>query len=274
MGEDPEYGASLNYWLNEPAGSAPTLTILDENGDEVRTLEGSNRAGINRIHWDLRDEPNGPIRLLTAPMYAGHIRVGPEGRSAPGAAQISILMPPGQYTVRLTVDGEEHAQPLTVLKDPHSAGSEADIAEQIALLEAVRQDVVTAGEAVHRIEAVRVQLQTLARFNEDGEVADAVRVLEEKLVQQEMELVDLRLTGQGQDGVRFGAKLLQKLTYLPGGLAGGDFRPTDQQVEVQGLLHAELEEAMRALNALLQTDLAALNDLLRQKGMVIIAQGG
>jgi hypothetical protein len=176
--------------------------------------------------------------------------------------------------VKLSVDGQEYEQPLTVLKDPHSAGSEADIAEQVALLEAVREDVVAAGEAIRRLEAVRVQLMTLARFNEDQEVADAVRALDTKLVAQEMELVDLRLTGQGQDGVRFGAKLLQKLTYLPGGLAGGDFRPTDQQAEVQGLLHAELQEATRALNTLLQTDLAALNDLLRQKGMVIIAEGG
>jgi hypothetical protein len=274
MGEDPEYGASLNYWLSEPAGSTPTLTILDENGNEVRTLRGPNQAGVNRVHWDLRDEPNGPIRLLTSPTYAEHIRVGPEGRNAPGSSQISILMPPGQYTVKLTVDGQEHVQPLTVLKDPNSAGTEADIAEQVALLQAVREDVVAAGEAIHRIEAVRVQLMTLARFNEDEEVAVAVRALEQKLVEHEMELVDLRLTGQGQDGVRFGAKLLQKLTYLPGGLAGSDFRPTDQQVEVQGLLHAELQESMRELDAIFQADLAALNDLLRQKGMIIITDAG
>jgi hypothetical protein len=274
MGQDPEYGASLNYWLAEPAASAPYLTILDGEGNEVRTLRGPNTAGVNRIHWDLRDEPNAPIRLLTSPMYAEHISVGPDGRNAPGGAQISLLMPPGQYTVRLTVDGEEHLQPLTVVKDPNSAGTEADIAAQLALLRAVREDVVTAGEAIHRIEAVRVQLRTLARFSEDEEVNDAVRALEEQLVDLEMEMVDLRQTGQGQDGVRFGAELLQKLTYLPRGLSSADFRPTDQETEVQALLHVELQEFLRTLDALLQDDLAALNDLLRRKGMVIIADGG
>ena len=103
---------------------------------------------------------------------------------------------------------------------------------------------------------------------------DAVRALEEQLVDLEMEMVDLRQTGQGQDGVRFGAELLQKLTYLPRGLSSADFRPTEQETEVQALLHVELQEFLRTLEALLQDDLATLNDLLRRKGMVIIADGG
>ena len=39
-----------------------------------------------------------------------------------------------------------------------------------------------------------------------------------------------------QDGVRYGAKLLSKLAYLANGLAANDFKPTDQQVEVQRIL--------------------------------------
>ena len=122
IGEDPEYGASLNYWLGAEASEAPTIEILDGSGTVVRTLEGPNRAGVSRIHWDLRDEPNDAIRMLTPPMYAEHIDVGEEGRPAPGGQRISILMPPGRYAVRLTVDGATHEQPLTVLKDPHSGG--------------------------------------------------------------------------------------------------------------------------------------------------------
>ena len=52
-------------------------------GDVVRTLTGTNTAGINRVSWDLRDTPGAETRLLTSPMYASHIMVGPEGRVAP-----------------------------------------------------------------------------------------------------------------------------------------------------------------------------------------------
>jgi hypothetical protein len=85
--------------------------------------------------------------------------------------------------------------------------------------------------------------------------------------------VDLRLTGDGQDGIRFDAKLIQKLGYLAGGLAGGDFRPTDQQTEVQKILNQQVGQALGALDATLRTDLGLLNALLRQKGLAIIADG-
>ena len=225
---------------------------------------------MNRIHWDLRDEPNDEILLLTGHMYAPHIQVGPEGRPAPGASRISILRPPGEYTVRLTVDGQELTQSLTVLKDPNTAGTEADIAAQVAFLEAVREDVVTVGEAVRRVEVLRVQLQTLSRFSEDDEVNQAVAELEQKLQDLQMIMVELRLTGQGQDGVRFGAQLLQKLGYLTRNVSVVDFPPTDQDVEVQQILHDRLLEHLSAIDALLAEEVAELNALLRSKGMETI----
>ena len=265
IGENPEYGASINYWLADPAASAPTITIFDDKGARIRTLTGTNRAGVNRVHWDLVDEPNEAARLLTGYKYAPHLQVGPEGRPAPGGARISILTPPGKYTVQLTVNGRELTRQLSVLKDPNTAGTEADIAEQVAFLKTVRDDVVTAGEAVHRLEVLRVQLQNLARFSEDEEAKAAVRDLASKLEDLQMNMVDLRLTGQGQDGVRFEAKLLQKLVYLTRGVSVVDFPPTDQDREVQRLLHGQLGEHLDSLEALVAEDVANLNGLLRAK---------
>ena len=273
-GRDPEYGASINYWLGEGAASAadaPEIEIVGGAGDVVRTLRGTSALGVNRVHWDLRDEPNEPIRLLTSPIYADHIEVGEEGRPAPGSREISVLMPPGRYTVRLRVGDELHEQPLTVLKDPHSAGSEAEIDAQVAFLRELREDLVTAGEAVHRVEAIRVQLATLARFANDQALADAISALEEKLVALQMKMVDLRLTGQGQDGVRFGAKLLQKIGYLTGGISVADFPPTDQELEVKSRLQEMLREHLSELEELVDGDVAELNQTLRARGMLIVA---
>jgi photosystem II stability/assembly factor-like uncharacterized protein len=267
IGENPEYGASINYWLAAPAESAPTVSIFDDAGGLVRKLDGTNEAGVNRLFWDLEDEPNETIHLLTGVLYASHIPVDPEGRPAPGGSRISILRPPGEYTVRLNVDGQEFAQQLTVLKDPNTAGTEADIAEQVAFLEAVREDVVSAGKAVREVEILRVQLQTLARFTEDEEVSEAVAALTQKLQDLQMEMVDLRLTGEGQDAVRFGVKILGKLGYLTNGVSVVDFPPTDQDVEVRHMLHDQLLQHMEALEALVEGDVAALQRLLRAKGL-------
>ena len=85
-----------------------------------------------------------------------------------------------------------------------------------------------------------------------------------------MNLVDLRQTGAGQDGVRFGAKLISKIGYLAGGVSGGDFKPTNQQLEVQQILRDELRGHLRTLDSLMAADLAALNEQLRTRNLPMV----
>jgi photosystem II stability/assembly factor-like uncharacterized protein len=267
-GENPEYGASITYHLKTPlSGGAPKLTVLDAQGQTVRTLTGTNGAGVNRVYWDLRHEPSTEVRLRTSPLYADHIVPGPNGRVAPGTNTLSILAPPGTYTVRLDAGSTHETQPLVVRKDPTSGGTEAEILAQTQALMAVRRDLNDAADAVHRIEAVRVQLDAIQRAVDDTSVKRAASVLGRQLVDLEMHLVDLRLTGGGQDGVRFGAKLISKLGYLANGMSGSDFKPTDQHEEVRVLLNGELKTHLSALDALLGRELVAFNEMLRQRNV-------
>jgi len=272
-GENPPYGASINYYLKAPSAGRVRISVLDAQGQVVRNLTGSNLAGINRVNWDLRFEPTTEVRLLTSPMYAPHIEVGPEGRTAPGTGRLSVLAPPGTYTVRLTVDGQVQTQPLVVLKDPHSGGTEEDIATQTRMLNAIARDMNDGADGVHRIESVRVQLDGLHRVVSDTAVRRATTALQQKLVDLEMNLVDLRLTGQGQDGVRFGSKLLSKLNYLAGGVGASDFGPTSQHGEVQQLLNGQLRQLLSELDAMLARDVGALNDLLKARGIPNVIVG-
>ena len=97
-----------------------------------------------------------------------------------------------------------------------------------------------------RIEAMRVQLATMRRFVEDEELSISIADVEQKLMDLQMHAVDLRLTGQGQDGVRFASGILGRLTYLTRGLSIADFSPTDQELEVQTVLHTQLQEHISA----------------------------
>ena len=114
----------------------------------------------------------------------------------------------------------------------------------------------------------------MSRFADDDALTEAMAALRDQLVDLQMNMVDLRLTGQGQDGVRFEARLLQKLGYLTGAISVADFPPTDQELEVKVLLHEQLREHLEALDALVANEVAALNEMLRARGMVIIADGG
>ena len=268
-GENPAYGASISYYVRAARGdSGATLTIADSTGAVVRTLVGPAAAGINRVHWDLRSEPTTEVRLRTAPMYAPHVPVPAGGRVAPGTGTVSLLAPPGRYAVTLRVGGATQSQPLVVRKDPNSGGTEADIAAQTRLLASIRRDLDAAADAVHRIEAVRVQLDSVR--GGDPRARRAAASLLRRLTTLEMELVDLRLTGRGQDGVRFGSKLIAKLAYLANGIAGSDYRPTEQQAEVQRLLGAQLRGHLAALDAILADDLVAVNELRARRGLPAI----
>jgi len=266
-GENPRYGAAINYHLKAPSSGSVTITILDQKGELVRIITGTNRPGINRVSWDLRYAPSTEVRLRTSPLYAEHIVPGPEGRVAPGTGQLSILAPPGTYTVKLTVGNQSFTQPLEVRKDPNSGGVEDDIAAQTRMLLALRRDLNTAADAVHRIESVRVQLDVVSRVVDDVQVKAAAAALQQKLMDLEMNLVDLRLTGGGQDGVRFASKLLSKLNYLSNGVGSSDFKPTDQQREVQQILAEQLRTHVGGLEALLAKDLAAFNEMLRARSI-------
>ena len=267
LGENPRYGASINYHLKAPATGKVSLSIIDAKGEVVRTIAGTNTSGINRVYWDLRFTPSTEVRLRTSPLYAAHIVPGPDGRVAPGTGQLSILAPPGTYTVKLTVGSQEFTQPLEVRKDPNSGGLEDDIAAQTRMLLGLRRDLNVAADAVHRIESVRVQLDAVVRVVNEAAVKSAAEALQKKLVDLEMHLVDLRLTGGGQDGVRFASKLHSKLNYLAGGLGSSDFKPTDQHGEVQQILAEQLRTHVRDLEALLARDLSAFNDMLRSRSI-------
>jgi hypothetical protein len=272
VGQNPPYGASIHYRL-KAAGAADsiTLTIADASGKTVRTMRGPAKAGINRAWWDLRYNPTIEPRQRVSPLFAPEIVVPPQGRPMPDGGRLAILAPPGTYTVKLRLAGQELSQPLTLRKDPNSGGSDEEIRAQTALLTELGTEINTAAAAVNTIESIRSQLVTLRGVLAGDSAMAAARAgadsLDKKLIAVEEQLVQLRITGRGQDGVRWPIKALGRLLYLAQGLASADFGPTTQQGEVRKLLGEEVAAAQAALDGLLTKDVAAFNSSLRDRGV-------
>jgi len=269
-GQNPQYGASINYWLGSETEGDVEIRVATESGETIRTLEGTRHSGINRVWWNLRDESPTRIKLRTKPRYADWVDLGPD-RWRSGGGGISVLMPPGRYAVTLVVDGREYTQPLDVLKDPNSEGTEADIAVQIAKVKEIRDDYDAAAGLVNRIEWVRRQIYDLRAVLEDQggaeEILTAAEELDVEFIAIEEELLRLTTTGTGQDGVRYPTKLVGRLRYLAGTVATYDFRPTDQQGEVHMVLRGRLEQHRLVVERLLGEDLLRFNQMLRQRNL-------
>ena len=278
-GENPPNGAAISYWLGNGDAERVELRIEDADGGTVRAVPGGNDRGINRVWWNFRGEGPTQIRLRTKPLYADWTPLPEEWRSGGGGGfggGGGPLQPPGVYTVTLLVDGEEvGSRPLTVLKDPHSEGTEVDIRVQTALVEEIIADRSRAAGLVNRIELVRRQILDLRPVLEEAgdmeDVIEAGEALDDRLIEVESELIQLRNTGGG-DGVRWPAMIVGRLSYLQGAVATADFRPTDQHVEVHRLLRERLHEVETGLGAVLADDLEAFNRLLQERvGRVITA---
>jgi photosystem II stability/assembly factor-like uncharacterized protein len=266
VGENPQYGASINYYLKQAVAAGGTLEIRDSRGDVIRTMNVPGGAGLNRVYWDLRHAPSKAVRLRTNPLYGHELPLGADGTRSPagGAGQINILTPPGTYQVTLKIGGRDYSQPLAVRKDPHSGGTEEDIQTQMRVLTDLRNGLNTAVDAVNQLEYIRAQVQTVMRSQPAGDLRRAAEELHGKLTDLEMNLIDLRLTG-AQDGVRYAAKLLSRFNYLANGVGGNDFRPTDQQLEVAGLLQERLKGHVATLGTLVERDVATLNLMLQRQ---------
>jgi hypothetical protein len=298
-GKNPPYGASINFYLKSNLGEKDTakLTITDAAGKKVREIEcraakpGAPaakksseeeeypdadpppcevKAGINRVWWDLRSERSTQIRLRTTPLFAPDVPFGPEGwRRPPAVARLAVLALPGTYTVTLALGEEKSTQKLTVLKDPHTAGSEDDIQAQTRVKAALYDEMNSMSATVNQMESLRVQLVALGKELGTDDASKSVRKatdeLGEKLAGIEGTLLQLKLTGRGQDDCRWTPMLLQKVFYLFSQLdASADFPPTTQQTAVQEELKQRGEKAAQDFQQFVGKDLAAFNATLRE----------
>src|SRR6185503_3320452 len=230
-GQNPPYGANINYYLKSAPMREAQVKILDASGGTVQTIRGTRNVGFNRVWWNLRNENSKEIRLRTQPMYASDIKLNNDGwRPLPEGGRLTMLMPPGTYTAKLIVDGQEvGSQSLKVLKDPNDGATEADIQKQTAMLVDLRKDLESAADIVNQIEPMRAQLAKVRAEHPD--LKAAADDFEKKLTDIEDGLIQRRYTGQGQDTTRFPAALIGKMGYLAGGISGGDFPPNKQQQE-------------------------------------------
>ena len=288
-GRNPPEGAAINFFLKSaPKKSSDgkadddtvKLVIADGSGNVVRTLKAGKdaSAGLNRVWWNLRMDPTPDFKLRTPPLYLPHFPLEPDGtRKFPTAEPLSVLVPPGTYSVKLVVDGKDvsRPQPLVVKKDPNTAGTEADIQAQTKMLMRVREQMAAATGLVNRAESIRSQAKRVLDVLPEGESGNTVRQaaeeLDRKIVAVESRLFNMTSTGRGQDQLRLPSQLIEKLSHLADVVGLNDFAPTDQEGEVLDKLTKELADAGQRLDAIGDADVAAFNTVLAQHKLGAIA---
>jgi len=279
VGQNPPYGAEINYYLKSRAKGKVKIDIYDETGKKVRTLNGTNSAGINRINWNLRYEPTERLKLRTKPLYADWVELGKSGYRSyvSWGGPVTLTATPGKYIVKLAVGDQEYAQELEVRRDPNAPGTVEGIREQFQMLKEIWEDSQAVAEMVNQIEWIRRQIYDLRdmlkekagekEYESVAAVVKAGKALDDKLIGVEENLVQLKLTGGSQDILRWPMKLYGKISMLAGHVASGDFPPTEQSKQVHAMYRKQIADYQAQLKGLLEKDIPGYNSLLEENDL-------
>ena len=277
--------AFINYYLKEETGGKVTISILDASGREIVSFPGTKKRGINRVSWDLRHPGARPAKLRTKP--EGNPRVVEELRyrdtwEREGWYPLQswgtwggfrgFHVAPGSYTIKLKVNGRELSENLDVRKDPRSAGTAADIEEQVKLQLEIRDDLNACSDMVSRLERMRRQLyelrDALSTRKDAAETIAAVDAFDAKCRSVEYELFQKTIAEGDTKSFRDPQKIYMKLAVLAGDLSSSvDFAPNKQQREVHAILKERLDVQKARFEELLAKDLPAFNAMLKENGI-------
>ena len=241
-----------------------TIEILDADGEVVRTLRNQPaRPGLNRAYWNMSYESSERAVMRTRPLDHPHVELNRNGTRNPGDGRaVTPTAPPGRYTVRLKINDEDPREhTVTLLKDPNSAGDRAQIAEQFDMMLELRDNQNDVAGLINEAESVRAQLYDLRILLGDRddyrEINEQISTIDEKIIDIEMSLTDLRLVG-GQDTLRYPRQLYAKIASLSGYISGHDFAPTEAHRAVHEMYRESLGTYLQQMAEIREGDIGAL----------------
>ncbi|MGK7313089.1 MAG: glycosyl hydrolase, partial [Candidatus Longimicrobiales bacterium M2_2A_002] len=267
------------YLLGEPV-DALTVEILDADGNVIRSYEGTPpaddeagedededeggwwgggepelamEAGLHSFNWNLRYP--GSTSFPGIIMWAASTDVGP-------------IAPPGQYTVRLTADGETLEQDFEIGLDPRRPDvTAADLEEQFRFSLQITERATAANNAVRLIRGIEEQIEERVKARpDDVELETAAERLRASLNAVEGEIYQVR-NQSNQDPLNFPIRLNNRIAALLGVVQSAGGRPTAQSYDVFEKLSGLLDREMARLDAVLEEDLARFNQLLAERDM-------
>jgi hypothetical protein len=230
----------------------------EESGDEgpIRRRPPPrvpNKAGLNQFAWNLRYPDASVFQNMI--MWAGSV-AGPTAL-------------PGTYSVRMTVGGQRFSQPFTIVKDPRTTATDADLKEQFDLLMRIRDKTSEANDAVKTIRNVKAQLADRSKRMtgpKAGSFAELATNLTARLSAVESEIYQVK-NQSSQDPLNYPIKLNNKIAALAGVVGGVDAKPTSQSYTVFNDLSAQLDRQLQAMRGPLMVTLPLLNATLKQAGL-------
>ena len=267
-GANAPYGAQFTYWLKDkPAADSLVKVEILSNGAVIRTLrKPAANAGFNRVTWDLRyDAPK-----VLSDMPADSAEPG-DWRSRPMGPQAL----PGQYVVRLTVNGQAQEQALTIRMDPTATVTLADLRTQYE--QATRLNTVIASliDTERNLMAFKGQVDERSKSGAEmhgAAAANLVKAASEEIVK--LDSVRHQVARPRSDRVPFyseGPRPLDRAMSLMGSVDSGLNPTIPGQLEYAGDVRRDAQTVIDMVERQVDATVRRINPLLQQLGLPALA---
>lgn len=294
--ENPPLGAVIYYSLGAQPSGDITLDVTDAAGHPVRHFSSApipplnepppvlpdfwldhpkpmpTDVGLNRIHWDLRyDAP---------PAFSHNYEINANPGETPASPEGPLVIP-GVYTVTLTVDGKAYTQHVTVVNDPRSPATAADLAAQHQLQMKMYDGAREAYTGYTDANTLRAAAKAAVGENASGELEAAHATFDSVIAH-----IGGAGAGEGRrPGVRPNAAAFPGVTPEPNfgalvttmdrqlsGIDNGDMAPNEPTLAAFKPSCEDLHTAVLHWNtAITKTALPAFNAALTKAGATAIA---
>ncbi|MDE3742850.1 WD40/YVTN/BNR-like repeat-containing protein [Maribacter polysaccharolyticus] len=271
VGTNHPDGVIINFFLDKfQEKDTVLLDILETNGTMIQRYATSAKedkldpaapkpltvkTGGNTMVWDMR--------------YPGYKTF--EGMifySSPNKGPKAV---PGNYKLKLTVNGVSQEQGFSIVKDPRLPNTPNDYQEQFDFLIEVRDQVTKANEAIIKIRSIQGDLKYLKDKTKE------YSALQELITEYESELsviennIHMTKNKSRQDPLNYGIRINNRLAFLLADSQRGDYPPTQQAKAFFKEIADELDVEIKDLDNLVKKQTAIVNSKVAEEGIKIIS---
>ena len=255
-GDNHPNGVITHFYLKDMAEKdSISLTFTSMTGDTLASYSNSTKEkdkklevkkGGNTFVWDTRGK--GAKKLDGMILWWANLD---------GAKAV-----PGEYKVHLNVNGTSTSETFKILPDPRAEVSAADMQKQFDFITDVNTTIDNAHTSIEKIRNITQQLDAFTKQYKDNDktkdLVEKAKKMKERLGTVEKALYQTQ-NRSGQDPLNFPIRLTNKLGHLNSLVGIDDFPPTDQDIKVKNELTAQINDQLKAFDAVLDKELKEFN---------------
>ena len=178
---------------------------------------------------------------------------------------------PGKYFAKLTVNGESKETEFFILKDERSNSTINDLKDQFNFLIEIRDKVTEIHRSISDMRLIINQINTFkSKIDNNKEIItkmnnliDEINIIQNKLYQTKNK--------SRQDPLNYPIKLNNKLAHLSSVSSNGNYKPTDQMIEVKNELIKKINQELKKWDSIKNEELKNLNNEIKNIGIDLIS---